>query len=112
MNGQKTTTEKIKDNLLLILAAAAFCALLLSVGDQTGWRPIIKKEFDPIVGEMTQAQRESRRVALNVLLLKRRTAGPWTFDEQQEACRYARELQYDGIPGCTVRGKWVPGMPD
>jgi len=76
------------------LASAAWVA-----GDYTEIRPVLLKEFHQLAEESAQINKAVLLIRFQ-LLMERAKFQPLDFDDQQELCRIAKELQFSGVPGC------------
>jgi len=76
------------------LASAAWIA-----GDYTEVRPVLLKEFHQLAEESAQVNKAVLLIRFQLLMEKSKFQ-PLDFDDQQELCRIAKELQFSGVPGC------------
>lgn len=77
-----------------IVSGAAY-----TVGDSTGYRPVIKTELQLV---MEQSEQNSQAILFIQfqLLDEKRQRGGLTFLELQQYCDVAKKLGYVSVPGC------------
>lgn len=83
----------------IVVGVGTLSSMVWAASDYLEVRPITKKEFAAFVE--TQKQ-----LSENVLLLRfqqlfqKSEFSALTFQERQEMCRIAKQLDYVGVPGC------------
>ncbi len=85
--------------------AGALTAISIAIGQAWGIaddydvRPVL--EYDLIaLQKVVEQQAQSSLLQRFYFLLEKTKWGSLTFEETQELCRIARELQFTGVPGC------------
>lgn len=85
----------------IFMATTALLGSVWAAGDYTGVRPIIKNEFIRISEVQQQISQSILLMRFQIIRNKREVTGTLTFDELQEMCQIAQQLNYFGIPECT-----------
>lgn len=94
-------TRFIKEAAIVITAVGVITGAFWTVGNATGYRPVLIKELEPTVQQL-------EALGNNFLLLKfqlyqeKRNQGGLLFNELQEYCRIARVLDFLAVEGCNA----------
>lgn len=82
-----------------VAAIGVVSGAMYTVGDSTGYRPIIKNEFRLVMEQMQQNSQAVLQIQFQLLEEKRQRGG-LTFLELQQYCDLAKTLGYVQVPGC------------